>query len=46
MVGPNREGEVKNNIGNVEAKELVCMTQGHELRGGMWVEGGRWGEGE
>ena len=23
----NRQGEVKNTIGNVEAKELICMTQ-------------------
>ena len=30
--------EVKNSIGNGEAKELVCMTHGHELRGwGMLV---------
>ena len=36
----NRQGEVKNSIGNVEAKELICMTNGHELRGaGMWVRG-------
>ena len=27
----------KNSIGNVEAKELIRMTQGHELKGGMWV---------
>ena len=33
--------EVKNNrIGNGEAKELICMTHGHELRRGMWVGGG------
>ena len=32
----NREGEGKNSVGNVEAKELICMTHGHELR--------RWGE--
>ena len=25
------QGEVKNSIGNVEAKELICMTYGHEL---------------
>ena len=25
-------GEVKNSIGNVEARELLCMTHGHELR--------------
>ena len=29
------DGEVKNSIGNVEAKELICMTHGHELVGGM-----------
>ena len=23
--------EVKNNIGNVEAKELICTTHGHEI---------------
>ena len=31
----------KNSIGNVEAKELICMTHEHELwGGGMWVGGG------
>ena len=25
------DGEVKNSIGNVEAKELISMTHGHEL---------------
>ena len=30
-------GAVKNNIGNGEAKELICMTYGHELSGGMLV---------
>ena len=25
-------GEVRNSIGNVEAKELTCTTHGHELR--------------
>ena len=30
----NRQGESKNIIGNVEAKELICMTHGHELWGG------------
>ena len=35
----NRQGEGKNSIGNVEAKELICMSHGHELQGGMW-EGG------
>ena len=38
MVG--RQGEVKNSIGNVEAEELICMTHGHELSGGMMVGGG------
>ena len=28
----NRQGEVKNTIGSGEAKELICMTHGHELR--------------
>ena len=28
----NRQGEGKNSIGNVEAKELICMTHGHELQ--------------
>ena len=37
MVGTNRQGEVKNSIGNGEAKELICMTHGHELTGGMMV---------
>ena len=27
-------GEVKNSIGNGEAKELICTTHGHELRRG------------
>ena len=36
----NRQGKVKNSIGNGEAKELICMTHGHELRGGMLVGGG------
>ena len=35
----NRQGEVKNIMGNGEAKELICMTHGHELRGGMLVGG-------
>ena len=39
----NRQGEVKNSIVNVEAKELVCMTHGHELRLGN--DGGRVGAG-
>ena len=28
----NRQWEGKNSIGNVKAGELVCMTQGHELK--------------
>ena len=30
----NRQGEVKNSIGTVEAKELIYMTHGHEQRWG------------
>ena len=30
----NRQGEGKNSVGNVEAKELISMTRGHELYGG------------
>ena len=30
----NRQGEVKNSIGNGEIKELICITHGHELREG------------
>ena len=29
----NRPGEGKNSVGNVEAKELISMTHGHELLG-------------
>ena len=36
----NRQGEGKNSIGNVEAKEFICMTHGHELQRGMWEGGG------
>ena len=36
----DRQGEGKNSIGNVEAKELISMTHGHELQGGMWEGGG------
>ena len=35
----NRQGEVKNSMGNGEAKELICMIHGHELRWGN-AEGG------
>ena len=44
MVGTN--GEVKNSIGNGEAKELICMTHGRELGRGYagWrgIKGGKW----
>ena len=40
----NRQGEVKNSVGNGEAKELVCTTHGHELRQGN--AGGRRGTGQ
>ena len=30
----NRQREVKNSVGNVEAKELISTTHGHELYGG------------
>ena len=33
MVGRKRQGEVNNSIGNVEAKELICMIPGRELKG-------------
>ena len=36
MVG-RKQGEVKNSIGNGEAKELIYMIHGHELRKGMLV---------
>ena len=41
----NRQGEVKNSIGNGEAKELICTTHGHEL---SWENVGRrgWGTGQ
>ena len=34
------DGEVKNSIGNGEAKELICRTHGHELRVGVMLVGG------
>ena len=40
----NRQGEGKNSIGNVEAKELTCMSHGHELKLGN--DGGRGGTGQ
>ena len=36
----NRQGKVKNNVGNGEAKELVCMTHGHGLSEWDILEGG------
>ena len=42
----NRQGKVKNSMGNGEAKEFMCMTHGHELRGGMLVGGAVQGRGE
>ena len=46
----NRQGKIRNSIGNEEAKELICMTHEHELRGGvrmlvgegLQVEGNKW----
>ena len=35
----NRQGEGKNSIGNVEAKEPICTTHGHELSGGGILQG-------
>ena len=37
-------GEVKNSIGNVEPKELICTTHGHEPTVGN--AGGRGGAGQ
>ena len=40
----NRQGEIKNSIGNVETKELICTIHGHELKwrnvGGRGCAGG------
>ena len=36
----NRQGEVKNSIGNGEAKELICMTHGLELKGEVGMQVG------
>ena len=33
----NRQGEGKNSVGNVEAKEIICMIHGHELKGWQGV---------
>ena len=41
MVGTKYTGGGKEQSGNVEAKEFICMTHGHELR---WVnDGWKWG---
>ena len=47
----NRQGEGKNSIGNIEAKELTCINHGHKLKGGECgseglcrVEGNKGGE--
>ena len=42
----NKQGEVKNSMGNVEAKELICTTHGHELRWGNDGGGGAQDGGE
>ena len=50
MVGRKQTGEGKNSIGNIEAKDLICMTPGHELWGVIegcserWrgIKGGKW----
>ena len=36
----NRQGKLKNRMGNGEAKDLVCMTHGHELSWGGILVGG------
>ena len=46
MVGRKQTGDDKNSIGNVEAKELICVTHGYELKGGMCVGGDMQGGGE
>ena len=43
MAATNRQGEVKNSMGNGEATELTCMTHRHELKWGN--AGGRVGTG-
>ena len=40
MIGRNRQGEGKNSIGNVAAKELICTTHERELKGGNVGERG------
>ena len=40
----NRQRELVNSMGKGEAKEVICMTHGHELKvGECWCEeGARW----
>ena len=40
----NRKGGVKNSTGNGEAKELIYMTHGRELREGLLEGSGYWAE--
>ena len=42
----NRQVDVKNSIGNVEAKELICTIHGHERSGECWREWAYWMEGD
>ena len=39
-IGRGRLGELKDSMGNREAKELLCVTHGCELNGG-WNAGGK-----
>ena len=41
LVGTKYMEDVKNSIGNEEAKELVCMAHGHELKWGNCCR--KWG---
>ena len=40
--GRYKIGDVKNNTGHGEAKELLCMTHEHEFRGDCWKKWGYW----
>ena len=42
----NRQGEVKNSMGNGKAKDFICMTHGHQIRERMLVGGQCKAEGE
>ena len=48
IIGTHKiDREVKNSIGNGEAKDLICTNHGHELNGGgCWREGQCRAEGE